>query len=76
MREVIKARYAAVKADKSLKDTHRWTRSTAFYTCRKILKNIGYADEELDRETITDYIEKVCDEMKITSSYYATHVCQ
>jgi hypothetical protein len=66
MREVIKARYAAVKADKTLKDTQRWTRSTAFYTCRKILKNIGYADEELDRETITDYIEQVCDEMKIT----------
>jgi hypothetical protein len=52
MREVIKARYAAVKANKTLKDTQRWTRSTAFYTCRKILKNIGYADEELDRETI------------------------
>jgi hypothetical protein len=66
MREVIKARYVAVKADKTLKDTQRWTRSTAFYTCRKILKNIGYADEELDRETITGYIEEVCDEMKIT----------
>jgi hypothetical protein len=66
MREVIKARYAAVKAEKTLKDTQRWTRSTAFYTCRKILKNIGYADEELDRETITGYIEQICDEMKIT----------
>jgi len=30
------------------------------------LKNIGYADEELDRETITGYIEQICDEMKIT----------
>jgi hypothetical protein len=66
MRDVVKARYAAVKADKRLKDTQRWTRSTAFYTCRKILKNIGYADEELDRETITGYIEQICDEMKIT----------
>jgi hypothetical protein len=66
MREVIKARYAVVKADKSLKDTQRWTRSTAFYTCRKILKNIGYADEELNRESITEYIEQVYDEMKIT----------
>ncbi|MFY9872186.1 MAG: hypothetical protein WAK17_20950, partial [Candidatus Nitrosopolaris sp.] len=66
MREVIKARYAAVQADKTLKDTQRWTRSTAFYTCRKILKNIGYADEELNRENITQYIEQVCDEMKIT----------
>jgi hypothetical protein len=66
MREVVKARYAAVKADKSLKDTQRWTRSTAFYTCRKILKSIGYADEELKRENITEYIEQVCDEMGIT----------
>ena len=66
MRDVIKARYAAVKADKSLKDTQRWTRSTAFYTCRKTLKNIGYADEELNRENITEYIEQVCDDMKIT----------
>jgi hypothetical protein len=66
MRDVIKARYAAVQADKTLKDTQRWTRSTAFYTCRKILKNIGYADEELNRENITEYIEQVCDEMKIT----------
>jgi hypothetical protein len=66
MRDVIKARYAAVNADKTLKDTQRWTRSTAFYTCRKILKNIGYADEELNRETITEYIEQVCDDMKIT----------
>jgi hypothetical protein len=66
MSEVIKARYAAVQADKTLKDTQRWTRSTAFYTCRKILKNIGYADEELNRENITECIEQVCDEMKIT----------
>jgi hypothetical protein len=66
MREVIKARYAAVKADETLKDKQRWTRSTAFYTCRKILKNIGYADEELNRESITEYIEQICDEMKIT----------
>ena len=66
MRDVIKARYAAVRADKSLKDTQRWTRSTAFYTCRKTLKNIGYADEELNRENITEYIEQVCDDMKIT----------
>jgi hypothetical protein len=66
MREVIKTRYAAVKADKTIKDTQRWTRSTAFYTCRKILKNIGYADEELNRENITQYIDQVCDDMKIT----------
>jgi hypothetical protein len=52
MREVIRARYAAVKADKTLKNTQRWTRSTAFYTCRKILKSVGYADEELNRENI------------------------
>ena len=55
-----------VKADKTLKDKQRWTRSTAFYTCRKILKNIRYADEELNRESITEYIEQICDEMKIT----------
>jgi hypothetical protein len=66
MREVIRARYAAVKADKTLKYTQRWTRSTAFYTCRKILKSVGYADEEVDRENITEYIEQVCDEIKIT----------
>jgi hypothetical protein len=55
MREVITARYAAVKADKTSKDKQRWTRSTAFYTCRKILQNNGYADEELNRENIRVY---------------------
>ncbi len=33
-----------------------------FLYLRKISKNIGYADEELDRETITNHIEHVCDE--------------
>jgi hypothetical protein len=66
MRHIIKPRYASVVADKTLKDKQRWTRSTAFYTCRKLLKSVGYADEEINRENVTEYIEHVCDEMGIT----------
>jgi hypothetical protein len=41
-RDVIKARYAADQADKSLKHIQRWTRSTAFYTCRRLYLNLMY----------------------------------
>jgi hypothetical protein len=50
MRKVIKQRIAAVKADKTLRNTQRWTRSTGFYTCRRLLKHYGYADEEIKRK--------------------------
>lgn len=66
MRQVIKPRYASVVTDESLMDKQRWTRSTGFYTCRKLLKHHGYADEEINRENVTDYIEQVCEEMGIT----------
>jgi hypothetical protein len=66
MRRVIKPQHEAVLSNKTLKEIQRWTRSTAYYTCRKLLKYHGYADEELNRENITEDIEKVCDELGIT----------
>lgn len=67
VREVLRERFAQVKQHKKeILMRQKWTRSTVFYLARTNMLVNGYAPEELNRDTITTYIEEICDEWRIT----------
>jgi hypothetical protein len=63
MREILTDR--RVEIQRSREDILRrksWVRSTAFYNCRKLMLENGYTAEEINRDTVTGYIEQICEE--------------